>query len=362
MNSICTIRFFPLLAVCLFLLGNLFGQPETKEPYVILYSNENYSGNARRLKQGDSLQSIDALSNFRMPSGALMIGSVEIYGAVDLVLWDQKAFRGETVTLSQSHASFDPVYPANQNWKGRIASIRVRSARAPQQSDSRFLTITPSQSVSSQTIQTPLRNQVNSGEVRIYTDAGFTGSSLSYNASGGEPNLLYLSRLNDNWNDNISSIYIRGNFSVVLYQDLNFEGDALRIDESVSNLRELRRRDPNRRNWNDAVSSIEILTKDEESKYSSGKERYAGAIYANDNFQGRYLNLYDGQEISNLRDEQWNDRLSSVMVERGYKIILFKDSNFEGESIVIDLLQPSLKSFPGRWDDQVSSLRVVRVR
>ena len=70
--------------------------------------------------------------------------------------------------------------------------------------------------------------------------------------------------------------------------------------------------------------------------------------------------LYDGQQVSNLRDKRWNDKLSSVMVERGFKIILYQAKDFGGESITLDIHQPTMKSFPGNWNDTVSSLRVVR--
>ena len=199
-----------------------------------------------------------------------------------------------------------------------------------------------------------------SGEVRLYSDAGFNGPSVTYDRPQSQQSLNYISSTNSRWNDRISSIYIKGTFSVVLYQDANFKGDSIRINESVSNLRDLRRRDPAKRKWNDAVSSFEILGKNEESRYSSREQRYAGAIYEDDNFQGKYLTLFDGQMISNLRDKRWNDTISSIMVEKGYKIVLYQNANFRGESITLDLHQPSLRSFPGRWNDQASSLKVIK--
>lgn len=322
-------------------------------PYVVLYSNENYSGASHRMLPGESLEDVDTLDSILWPAGSAKVGSIEIQGDLVVEFWDAKVFQGNSVSFSQSHPSFDPIYPSNQNWKGRVASVRVYPAQPPAS------TATPPKA-NAPAAQTPVRPGPPAGEVRIYADAGFSGDFLTYNRPANEQNLNYVSQSRSGWNDRISSIYIRGDYSVVLFQDANFKGDALRIDESVSNLRDLRRRDPARRNWNDAVSSFEILGKNEESRFAERNQRYAGTLYEDANFQGEYFTLYDGQEIRNLKDEGWNDKVSSIMVERGYKVILWKDSDFRGESITIDLHQPSMHSFPGRWNDQASSLRVVR--
>lgn len=338
---------FRLLSLGLiFALKPLNARDAESEAFVILYSNENYSGASHRLLPGEHLESLDALDGILWPAGSFKVGSIEVRGDVVVEFWDAKDFMGNSVTFSQSHSSFDPIYPVNQNWKGRVASVRVYGNSLRTASPPAF--------------QSPVREPMPRGQVRIYADAGFSGDFLTYNQPANEQNLKVVNQSRSGWNDRISSIYIRGDFSVILFQDANFQGDALRIDESVSNFRDLRRRDPARRNWNDAVSSFEILPKHRESRYSDRKQRYAGTLYEDVNFQGEYLTLYDGQEIRNLRDEGWNDKLSSVMVERGYQIILWKDSDFQGESITIDLHQPSMRSFPGRWNDQASSLRVVR--
>ena len=321
-------------------------QPNTGNGYAILYSGQNYSGASYRLLPGEEMFATAQLDSTGLwPSSEYMVGSIEVHGDVILHLYNDQQFQGNLMKVSQSISDIRRIRNRPIGSLRLLTTGSTGSTFGPQ--------LTPSQpSVQSK--------EQSSGEVRMYEDGGFNGQSLTFDKLELVGDLNRVGQSRQRWNDRISSIYIKGDYSVIVFQDANFKGHSLRIDESVSNLRDLRRRDPNKRNWNDAVSSFEIIPKKGEGIYSTGQPRYAGTIYEDDNFQGRYMPLYDGLEISNLRDKRWNDDMSSVMVERGYKIILYKDSDFRGESITIDIHQPSLNSFSGDWNDEVSSLRVIR--
>ena len=341
--------FFSIAASLLFLVIAPLGmaQPNISNGYAVLYSGQNYSGASYRLVPGEEMEATAQLNNTGLwPSAEYMVGSIEIHGDVILHLYNEQQFQGNLMKVSQSISDIRRIRNRPIGSLRLLSSEATRSTPAPQ-------VPTPQPRVSSPQPTT-------TGEVRMYEDAGFSGQSLTFDKLEIVGDLNRVGQSSQRWNDRISSIYIKGNYSVIIFQDANFRGYSLRVDESVSNLRDLRRRDPNKRNWNDAVSSFEIIPKEGDGLYSSGQPRYAGTIYEDDNFQGRYLPLYDGQEISNLRDKRWNDDMSSVMVERGYKIILYKDSDFRGPSITIDIHQPSMKSFPGDWNDEVTSLKVVR--
>ena len=321
-------------------------QSNINNGYAVLYSGQNYSGASYRLVPGEEMGVTAQLNRTGLwPSSEYMVGSIEIHGDVILHLYNEQQFQGNLMKVSQSISDIRRIRNRPIGSLRLLSSGATRSTPAPQVSTSQ-------PTVSSKSITV--------GEVRMYEDAGFSGPSLTFDKLEIVGDLDRVGQSAQRWNDRISSIYIKGNYSVIIFQDANFKGHSMRVDESVSNLRDLRRRDPNKRNWNDAVSSFEIIPKDGDGLYSSGQPRYAGTIYEDNNFQGRYLPLYDGQEISNLRDKGWNDDMSSVMVERGYKIILYKDSDFHGPSITIDIHQPSMKSFPGDWNDEVTSLKVVR--
>ena len=341
-------KFLTFGAVILTFVGQQasLAQFNSNESLAVLYSGKNYSGASYRLTLEEQFASIQQLDSTGLwPSLEYMVGSIEIHGDVVLLLWNDSDFQGNVMKISQSVSDIR-----------RIRNRPIGSLK---------LTSSARTNVSSSIPSSPQRRgpQVsNSGEVRIYEETGFNGNSLSFNRYEIVGDLNRISGASRKWNNRISSIYIKGDFSIVIFKDAHFKGHSLRIDESVSNLRDLRRRDPNKKKWNDSVSSFEVISKDGESLYASGQPRYAGTIFEDDNFQGRYSPLYDGQAISNLKNEGMTDKISSVMVEHSYKIILYKDTNYRGESITLDLHQPSLNSFPGNWNDEASSLKVVRDR
>ena len=57
-------------------------------------------------------------------------------------------------------------------------------------------------------------------------------------------------RLPDDMNDAITSVRVFGRAEVVVYRDIRFNGGSLRLDHSASNLRD--------ENWNDRISSMRV--------------------------------------------------------------------------------------------------------
>ena len=66
-----------------------------------------------------------------------------------------------------------------------------------------------------------------------------------------------------------------------------------------------------------------------------------------------------GENISKLgnkkfkekgRNKNWNDILSSIIVEKGNKIILFEHSNYEGDSLIVTTSKSNLKNIG--WNDR----------
>lgn len=62
--------------------------------------------------------------------------------------------------------------------------------------------------------------------------------------------------------------------------------------------------------------------------------------------------------------EDWNDRITSVRVPAGVTVILYQHWHFEGESLTLTSDAADLRDFPfpggGTWNDQVSSIRIIR--
>jgi len=88
-------------------------------------------------------------------------------------------------------------------------------------------------------------------------------------------------------------------------------------------------------------------------------------LYKNSNFEGASLPL--GDNISKLGNKKfkekgwskdWNDIASSIIVEKGNKIILFEHSNYEGDSLIVTENKSNLKNL--RWNDRVSSIKIFK--
>jgi hypothetical protein len=84
-------------------------------------------------------------------------------------------------------------------------------------------------------------------------------------------------------------------------------------------------------------------------------------LFQNTSFGGKYLTL--NQADSNLKDQDFNDRTSAVIVCSG-SWVLYQDSDYKGQQWVVtenggpngDGLYPSYKDWNGK-NDSVSSLK-----
>ncbi len=320
--------------------------------YAILYSGERFSGDSYRLFPGEEVARKSDLDNGIVSFRYEQIRSIELRGDIVLEAWTNSNFRGQLVRLSQSSADLKNLPPSRQNWSGRIQSLRA-NVREEERYGSNPISSDP---VSS------LPQFGSRGGVAIFTEAGYSGSSHTFEQAEAVPNLGRLTRSDHSWNDRVVSVYIDGSYSVVLYEDGDFNGNYVVINKSVPDLAQLRASNGRRVNWNRTVSSMEIIRKGRGVNRPNRRSEYAGTLYEDDSFSGKYFALYEGQVMHNLKEWLWNDEASSVMVEEGYQIILFKNSNFNGESITIEKNQPSLKALSRGWNDAASSLKVVKVK
>ncbi len=328
----------------------LEGHDGNHEGYAILYTGDRFTGDSYRLFPGEEVARKSDMDNgivsFRFES----IRSIELRGDVVLEAWTNSNFRGQSVRLSQSSADLRNLPPSRQNWSGRIQSLRA-DFREDEHHGSNS---SPTQG------RTTLPDLGPRGEVAIFSEAGYQGSSHVFENTDPIPDLNRVSRSTQRWNDRVAAVFIDGPYSVVLYENGDFNGNYVVLNESVSDLARLRSSNGNRVSWNRAVSSMEIIRKGRGVDRPNNRSEYAGTLYEDDNFSGKYFALYEGQILHNLKEWMWNDEVSSVMVEEGYQIILFKNSNFRDDSLTIDKNQPSLKRLSRGWNDAASSLKVVK--
>src|SRR5438477_12241517 len=89
-----------------------------------------------------------------------------------------------------------------------------------------------------------------------------------------------------------------------------------------------------------------------------GRERFpqSGACFFNDSdYRGDYFCVPAGANVGAVPDDM-NDRISSIRVFGSSAVTVFRDSRFRGGSAVFDRSIRNLKD--ENWNDRISSMRV----
>lgn len=326
-----------------FSAGFLAAQNTNSTTYAVLFSAPNFQGEQFRIYPGNEIQQLT-------PGNAdEQIGSFQVHGDIAIELWNLPNFQGRSIRISENIANTNMLRNSGSGGLTNIGSLKVQFGKAQP-----FLRNTVRSG------NTPAVRQPERGEIRLYGGGNFEGDFLVYNGPISVANANRIDRSTQRWNDRISSLYIKGPLAIILYQKGDFGGRGLRVDESVGDFRDLRARDPERRNWNDEVSSFKIIEVGATATAPMMSSKVAGTLYEHQQLNGNSLTLVEGQEIDNLNDFGWNDMVSSLTVTRGYKIQLFEGGGFRGESIIVKSNMRDLGRSPGRWNDRVSSLRVLK--
>lgn len=173
------------------------------------------------------------------------------------------------------------------------------------------------------------------GQITIYKDGGYSGSASNMSATE-YPNLV-----NIGWNDMISSIKLgKGIIKVVVHQDIKYKGSSkhIRGDTDFSGT-----------SWNDKISSFTIYKKPDPPPSNTVR------FYWDKEYSGKTLDAT--ADDPTLVDNDWNDKITSIMVGSSCEVKVFQDINYAGASKVIS----SDTDFTGTsWNDKVSSFRVIQ--
>jgi hypothetical protein len=205
--------------------------------------------------------------------------------------------------------------------------------------------------------------------VCVYQDIQYRGWEQCYNAGDELPNL-------NNRKDAISSIRIFGRARITVFDEEDFDGRSADFSSNVPDLglRNL----SGSRSWSDRIESIRISSDsyDRNAGQNRGQGRGRGlgradsgnsedgiCVYEHANFQGRSQCFGAGEQIQDLsRQGNMSDRISSIQVFGRSMAVLYRDVQFQGESVTIEQDIADLGSFRGRnfgsWNDQISSLEI----
>lgn len=164
--------------------------------------------------------------------------------------------------------------------------------------------------------------------ITFYEDEYYRGRSFRVDGAGEISNLRTKDLgLNDNFNDEISSIAIDGNFSLTLYENNDFQGASVTINLSRPYLTYLSFSD-----WEDRVSSIKW------TPLSPSSEKSVAIFYDQPNFRGNSFTISGDGDVYKLADKRrgssrrnWNDQIRSIKIFGGNTlVVLYRDSKYRG--------------------------------
>ena len=332
-----------------------------EDAFAVVYADTHFEGWSYRILPGDSIDDFRRLHDGRWSFLDREIGSIEIHGEMKLELWSSQSFRGDSVVITESVKNLSYFRSRHsRNWNDRIASITAIGIQQRPVPEEPAPPPYPPRGE-------PDHPRIGHGEIVFFEDDNLQGEALVFD---GTININRLDRrfhAETNWNDFISSIAISDGYEVTLYEHSNFQGNSMRIQDSIANLSHLLNERGQYENWNDRVSSIRITRtqRKDPNKPDEAKDPVA-TLFEDSTYVGATLALFDGLEISNLKDIQWNDRASSLQIDPGYVLTLYEHSNFRGQRIEISSNQENLNYAQSiinrveRWNDRASSLKITR--
>jgi len=169
--------------------------------------------------------------------------------------------------------------------------------------------------------------------VTVYQDEKYKGLSKSFSV-GNYPQMSQYS-----FNDTISSIQIKSGYRCVAFEHTNYGGACRVYEGDQSSLP----------GFNDTISSLivekildqslPVVTVYQDEKYKGQSKSFSVGNYPQ-------MSLYG-----------FNDIISSIQIQSGYRCIAFEHTNYEGTSRIYEGDQLSLPGF----NDTISSLKVEKI-
>ena len=81
-------------------------------------------------------------------------------------------------------------------------------------------------------------------------------------------------------------------------------------------------------------------------------------VYENSHFRGKSSFIYFGEHSNIGKLTLLNDNISSIEVNKGYQLTIYEHGDFKGKSVTITSDQPNLGDLG--WNDKISSIKVEK--
>ena len=185
---------------------------------VCVYEHADYGGWEKCYRAGESDRDLGNLRN--------KISSVRIRGRAELHLYEHPNFQGREAELT---SDVPDIGRWRKSWNDEVDSLEVTSG------DSRG----------------GGRPDRDRDRVCVYQHVNYQGNSQCWDAGEDIRDLKSIG-----WNDGISSIRTFGRTRVAVYEDNDFRGERLMVDQDIADLTRIDAN--NRSNWNDRISSLRV--------------------------------------------------------------------------------------------------------
>ncbi len=298
----------------------------------VLYSDDGYRGRTVILNED-----ISDLHRSGMGDDA---SSVCVPFGWRVVLYKDSDYRGSYLELRgpTSIADLKRDRPNGADWGDAISSVRVyRPVRRGGRYDCRVPT--------------------------LFGDDDFGGRAVTADSSIPDLHRLGVG-------DQASSLCVPAGWLMVIYEDTNYRGRSLDITGPDS-IADLKRDRPDGSDWGDRISSVEVFRGgrrgrrggDDRGDYDRGGynspraacDRYP-LLYSDDDFRGRSLDL--SAPVPDLHSRGFGDQASSICIPSGWRVVLYEDTGYRGQSLVLDGPREVFNLDDDYFGDRASSIDV----
>ena len=181
------------------------------------------------------------------------------------------------------------------------------------------------------------------GGVTVSDDVNFRGASMTFRSD--VPDLRDVQ-----FNDRISSLRVAPGESWEVCENANYGGRCIVVSGSERDLRT--------RGLNDLITSMRRVQSRE--AHDGRDDRRVGGITVSDDVNFRGASMTFRGDIPDLRDVQFNDRISSVQVALGESWEVCENANYGGRCIVVSGSERDLRT--RGLNDLITSMRRVQSR
>jgi hypothetical protein len=199
-------------------------------------------------------------------------------------------------------------------------------------------------------------NPASNNAVTIYSNPNFSGGSYSFTEGSYRGNQLLVVGAR-----NTSSIVVPSGFRATVFTGANFDGSSRQITSTINDF------GAEGAGWNKAISSMIIERIGSVGGITPTPQRpepFVNSVvaYADVDYRGASQTFTLGRYTGGMLPGVGMRTISSIQIPTGYKVTAFEGVNFDGASRVFyyGSVQNLATEGNGSWNDRISSLIVER--